>query len=68
MPAKIFTDAEIKLDPLIGKRCAVLGYGAQGRAQALNLRDSGVKVIERLSAALIPIPEHGNGLARQRLE
>ena len=44
MPAKIFTDAEIKLDPLIGKRCAVLGYGAQGRAQALNLRDSGINV------------------------
>jgi ketol-acid reductoisomerase len=45
MPARIFTDAEIKLDPLIGKRCAVLGYGAQGRAQALNLRDSGVSVV-----------------------
>jgi len=44
MPAKIFTDAEIKLDPLNGKRCAVLGYGAQGRAQALNLRDSGINV------------------------
>jgi ketol-acid reductoisomerase len=44
MPAKIFTDAEIKLDPLIGKCCAVLGYGAQGRAQALNLRDSGINV------------------------
>jgi ketol-acid reductoisomerase len=44
MPAKIFTDAEIKLDPLTGKRCAVLGYGAQGRAQALNLRDSGINV------------------------
>src|SRR5690348_14628051 len=44
MPAKIFTDAEIKLDPLLGKRCAVLGYGAQGRAQAFNLRDSGIKV------------------------
>ncbi len=44
MPAKIFTDAEITLDPLLGKRCTVLGYGAQGRAQALNLRDSGIAV------------------------
>ncbi|HEX9751794.1 MAG TPA: ketol-acid reductoisomerase [candidate division Zixibacteria bacterium] len=29
------------LRPLKGKRIAVLGYGAQGRAQALNLRDAG---------------------------
>jgi len=28
-----------------GRRVAVLGYGAQGRAQALNLRDSGVDVV-----------------------
>ncbi len=48
MPAKIFTDAEIKLDPLLTKQCAVLGYGAQGRAQALNLRDSGIEVIVAL--------------------
>jgi ketol-acid reductoisomerase len=50
MPAKIFTDAEIKLDPLKNKRCAVLGYGAQGRAQALNLRDSGINVCIGLPA------------------
>jgi ketol-acid reductoisomerase len=50
MPAKIFTDAEIKLDSLMGKRCAVLGYGAQGRAQALNLRDSGIQITIGLPA------------------
>ncbi|HUG98356.1 MAG TPA: ketol-acid reductoisomerase [Gammaproteobacteria bacterium] len=36
-----------RLDPdrLAGRRVAVLGFGAQGRAQALNLRDSGVDVV-----------------------
>ena len=37
-------DADIDPAPLAGKRIAVLGYGAQGRAQALNLRDSGADV------------------------
>ncbi|HRP88323.1 MAG TPA: ketol-acid reductoisomerase [Gammaproteobacteria bacterium] len=32
-------------EPLAGRRVAVLGFGAQGRAQALNLRDSGVDVV-----------------------
>jgi ketol-acid reductoisomerase len=31
--------------PLVGRTIAVLGYGNQGRAQALNLRDSGLSVI-----------------------
>jgi ketol-acid reductoisomerase len=36
-----------RLDPvaLEGRRVAVLGFGAQGRAQALNLRDSGVELV-----------------------
>jgi ketol-acid reductoisomerase len=42
---KIYTDADASLAPLAGKTVAILGYGNQGRAQALNLRDSGVKVI-----------------------
>ncbi len=43
--AKIYYDADASLDPLRGKTIAVIGYGSQGRAQALNLRDSGLKVI-----------------------
>lgn len=31
--------------PLAGKRVAILGYGNQGRAQALNLKDSGIDVV-----------------------
>jgi len=38
-------DADIDPAPLVGKRVAILGYGNQGRAQALNLRDSGVDVL-----------------------
>jgi ketol-acid reductoisomerase len=43
--AKIFRDEEVSLDPIKGKVIAILGYGSQGRAWALNLRDSGVKVL-----------------------
>jgi ketol-acid reductoisomerase len=45
MSAKIFTDKEVTLAPLLDKICAVIGYGAQGRAHALNLRDSGIPIV-----------------------
>ena len=38
------TDAAIPLAPLQGRRVAILGYGNQGRPQALNLHDSGIEV------------------------
>ncbi|HET7576916.1 MAG TPA: ketol-acid reductoisomerase [Sphingomicrobium sp.] len=38
-------DADIDPAPLAGKRIAVLGYGNQGRAQSLNLKDSGIDVV-----------------------
>ena len=41
----LLKDQDASLAPLQGKTVAVLGYGNQGRAQGLNLRDSGVKVI-----------------------
>ncbi len=43
--AKIYTDKDADLGVLKGKTCAVLGFGSQGHAHALNLKDSGVKVI-----------------------
>ncbi len=43
--AKIYRDQDASLDPLAGKVIGVIGYGSQGRAQALNLRDSGLDVI-----------------------
>jgi ketol-acid reductoisomerase len=38
-------DADIDPVPLAAKRVAILGYGNQGRAQALNLNDSGIDVV-----------------------
>ncbi len=43
MPARIYTDRDADLKFLHGKTCAVIGYGAQGRAHALNLKDSGMR-------------------------
>src|SRR3954464_7148213 len=43
--AKIYTDKDADLKVLAGKTCAVLGFGSQGHAHALNLKESGVKVI-----------------------
>ena len=42
---ELVRDAEIDPSPLSGKRIAILGYGNQGRAQALNLKDSGLEVV-----------------------
>jgi ketol-acid reductoisomerase len=48
-------------EALAGKEVAVLGYGSQGRAQALNLRDSGCNVV-------VGVREGGNGLTGPRYE
>jgi ketol-acid reductoisomerase len=41
----LLRDPGIDPAPLAGKRVAILGYGNQGRAQALNLHDSGIDVV-----------------------
>ena len=45
MPAKVYTQKEAKITPIKKKTLAVIGYGSQGHAHALNLKDSGCKVI-----------------------
>ena len=42
---KVYTERDAHLDRLKGKKVAVIGYGSQGHAHALNLRDSGVEVV-----------------------
>jgi ketol-acid reductoisomerase len=42
---KMLRDADIDPSPLARKRVAILGFGNQGRAQALNLHDSGIDVV-----------------------
>ena len=44
MPATIYYDDDADLALLEGRKVAVLGYGSQGHAHALNLKDSGVDV------------------------
>jgi ketol-acid reductoisomerase len=51
MAARVYTDRDIDLAWLKGKTCAIIGFGAQGRVQALNLRDSGFKVVIGLPQA-----------------
>lgn len=42
---QVYHDQDVDLSLLEGRRIAVIGYGNQGRAQALNLRDSGLEVL-----------------------
>jgi ketol-acid reductoisomerase len=43
--ARMYYDEDANLDLLKGKTVAIIGYGSQGHAHALNLKDSGVNVI-----------------------
>lgn len=43
--ARMFYESDCNLDYLSGKKIAVIGYGSQGHAHALNLKDSGCDVI-----------------------
>lgn len=51
MAAKIYTDKDANLAVLQKKTVAVIGFGSQGHAHALNLKDSGINVIIGLHAA-----------------
>ena len=42
---KVYYDKDADLNLLKDKTVAIIGYGSQGHAHALNLRDSGVKVV-----------------------
>ena len=43
--AQIFYANDCDLNKLNGKTVAIIGYGSQGHAHALNLKDSGVDVV-----------------------
>ena len=55
--AKLFYDADADLGLIQSRRVAVFGYGSQGHAHALNLRDSGVDVV-------VALPEHSASRAK----
>ena len=50
MTAKVYYDQDADLQVLAGERIAVIGYGSQGHAHALNLQDNGVDVVVGLYA------------------
>src|SRR5579862_7005993 len=47
---RIFYEKDGNIEPLKGKKIAIIGYGSQGHAHALNLRDSGLDVVVGLPA------------------
>ncbi|KPL05001.1 MAG: ketol-acid reductoisomerase [candidate division Zixibacteria bacterium SM1_73] len=56
---KIYKDRDADLKHLRGIPIAIIGYGSQGRAQALNLRDSGLQII-------IGLPKKSNSIKTAR--
>ena len=59
MPAKVYNDQDADLAVLQNKTLAVLGFGSQGHAPALNLKESGINVIIGLyeGSKSIPVAE-----------
>ncbi|HZM02494.1 MAG TPA: ketol-acid reductoisomerase [Candidatus Saccharimonadales bacterium] len=56
MPTKVYSDKDADLKYLQNKTLAVLGFGSQGHAHALNLKDSGCQVIIGLYEGSKSIP------------
>jgi ketol-acid reductoisomerase len=56
MPAKVYSDKDADLNVLQNKTLAVLGFGSQGHAHALNLKESGLNVIIGLYEGSKSIP------------
>src|SRR5712692_8014000 len=56
MAAKVYSDKDADLSRLQNKTLAVLGFGSQGHAHALNLKDSGLNVVIGLYEGSKSIP------------
>ncbi len=52
--AKLYYDDSADLSLIQAKKVAIIGYGSQGHAHALNLRDSGVSVRVGLQPGSVP--------------
>ena len=58
MESKIIYDKDIDQDLIKSKKVAIIGFGSQGHAHALNLHESGVDVVVGLKSHLNHIKEH----------
>ena len=56
MAAEVFYDDNADLSVIQGRKVGVIGYGSQGHAHALNLKDSGLNVIIGLYEGSKSIP------------
>ena len=56
----MFYDDDADLTLLDGKTVAIIGYGSQGHAHALNLRDSGVEVVVGLRSSSAASPRRAS--------
>ena len=61
----IFYDDDADLSKLEGKTVAIIGYGSQGHAHALNLKESGVSVVVGLREGLV-VRRRGPGATASR--
>ena len=46
---RVYYDRDADLNLIKGKKVAIIGYGSQGHAHALNSRDAGVKEVDRVA-------------------
>src|SRR3712207_2420110 len=63
-PMRVYYDRDADINLVKGKKVAIVGYGSQGHAHALNLRDSGVKDV---AVGLPAGPAPANKAARGNL-
>ena len=62
---RVYYDRDADLNLIKGKKVAVVGYGSQGHAHTLNMRDSGVKEIAvALRAGIVHRQEGRSGGAQ----
>ena len=63
---RVYYDRDADLNLIKGKKVAIIGYGSQGHAHALNLRDSGVKDVAVALRKGSPRRQEGRGREASR--
>ena len=66
MAVKVYYDSDASFDAIKHKTLAVIGYGSQGHAHALNLRESGMNVIVGLRPGKSTEKAKADGFERRR--